>query len=358
MRRVILSSLFGLFLFAGCQMVIVSSNKLEDKAGVRSVRSGDSIYSSDWAKDMYNSNRDVSSQINDSTKQQDPWRIKYHDSYSTNRWMAVEGKLGNGKKYPVVLDTGASVGLFLNDIHIKENNLPVHPLKSNNDSVGWGMCYLPELQIGQVTLTNWPCFYREQHTELQLLGLPLAKDKAIIAGLQALRRFKYIAFDSVREEVEFSLGRIFEPERPDSWAKYPFEIEEDLGGNSYLFVKIPVSGEEIELQLDTGSGRGLAISEELWEKIRNKTLPVKLKKGRDLYPYIGRLLCERGVIDEIEIGNRIVRNAMISVFPDDSPIVDECSGLLGMQYFQDIVMVLDFERDLIWVKAPQANGLP
>jgi hypothetical protein len=194
--------------------------------------------------------------------------------------------------------------------------------------------------------------------EVQFFGLPLARDKAAIAGLQALRRFKYIAFDSIRKEVEFSLGTTFEPENSDSWAKYPFTIEEDLGGNNYLFVKIPVAGEEIEIQLDTGSGRGLAIAEELWEKIYNKTQPVKLKKGRDLYPYIGWLLCKRGVIPAIEIGNRIVRNAMISVFPNDSPIVDGCSGLIGMQYFQDTVMALDFERDLMWVKAPQAFGLP
>jgi hypothetical protein len=352
MRRVILSSLFGLFLLTGCQMVVVSSNKLKDNVDVRSARSDDSIYCSDWVKDAYDNNQRISSQINDAKKQQDSWRIKYHDSYSTNHWMVVEGKIGNGKNYPIVLDTGASVGLFVNDIHIKENNLSIRPLKNNNDSVGWGMCYLPELQIGQVTLTNWPCFYQEQHTEIQLLGLPLTRDKAVIAGLQALCRFKYIAFDSVKEEVEFSLGRLFEPEKPDSWSKYRFEIEEDLGGNSYLFVKIPVSGEEIELQLDTGSGRGLAVAEELWEKIRSKIRPVKLKKGRDLYPYIGRFLCKRGVIEELDMGNRIVRNAMISVFPDDSPIVDECSGLLGMQYFQDTVMVLDFERNLMWVKVP------
>jgi hypothetical protein len=49
----------------------------------------------------------------------------------------------------------------------------------------------------------------------------------------------------------------------DLWTQYPFEIEEDLGGNVFLFVKIPIAGEEIELQLDTGSGRGLAITEEL-----------------------------------------------------------------------------------------------
>jgi hypothetical protein len=33
--------------------------------------------------------------------------------------------------------------------------------------------------------------------------------------------------------------------------------------------------------------------------------------------------------------------------------VKGCQGLLGMQYFQDTVMVLDFESKLMWIKNPQ-----
>ena len=334
-------------------MVVVSSKRLEGMAGVSLISPNDLMSGSYWAKDIYNGSRKRSNQIDEDTEQRDPCRIKYHSSYSVNRWMAVEGKLGNGRKYPVVLDTGASIPLFVNDIHIMENKLTAYPLKSHNgDSVGWGMCYLPELLIGQVTLASWPCFYREQHTELQLLGLPLVKGKAVIAGLAALRRFKYISFDSVRKEVEFSLERVFKPGQLDLWAQYSFAIEEDLGGNALLFVKIPIAGEETELQLDTGSGRGLAITGELWEKMSKKIRRIKLKKGRDLYPYIGWLVCKQGVVPKLEVGNRIVKNAKMSVFPNDSPIVEQRSGLLGMQYFQDTIMVLDFERNLMWVKNP------
>ena len=118
-------------------------------------------------------------------------------------------------------------------------------------------------------------------------------------------------------------------------------------------MNILICGEKIELQLDTGSGRGLAIREELWEKMREKIQNVKLKNSRDLYPYIGRLLCKRGIIGELEMGDRMVKNAEISVFPNDSPLVEDCQGLLGMQYFQDTVMVLDFESKLMWIKNPQ-----
>jgi len=337
-------------------MVVVNSKKLEGMAGIRLILPNDLISRSYWAKDIYNGNWNRSNQIEGDTEQRDPCRIKYHSSYSLNRWMAVEGRLSNGRKYPVVLDTGASIALFVNDIHIMENKLAIYPLKSHNvDSFGWGMCYLPELHLGQVTLANWPCFYREQHTEVQILGLSLAKGKAIIAGLAALRRFKYISFDSIRKEVEFSLQRVFKSDQLDSWEQYSFAIEEDLGGNAFLFVKIPIAGEETELQLDTGSGRGLAITKELWERMRKKIRHVKLKKGRDLYPYIGWLVCKQGVVPKLKVGNRIVKNAKMSVFPNDSPIVDQCSGLLGMQYFQDTIMVLDFEQNLMWVKNPQSR---
>ena len=358
MRRIILGSLLALFVLlqTGCQTVIVNGKRLEGMAGVRLMRSDDPVNRTYWAKDIYSGNRDSTSQIDGNTEQHDPFRIKYHPSYSANRWMAVEGKLGNGRKYPVVLDTGASIALFVNDIHIIENKLVIYPLKSHNvDSFGWGMCYLPELHLGQVTLANWPCFYREQHTEVQLLGLPLAKGKAIIAGLAALRRFKYISFDSIRKEVEFSLEKVFKSDQLDSWEQYSFAIEEDLGGNAFLFVKIPIAGEETELQLDTGSGRGLAITEELWERMRKKIQHAKLKKGRDLYPYIGWLVCKQGVIPKLGVGNRIVKNAKMSIFPNDSPIVDQCSGLLGMQYFQDTIMVLDFERNLMWLENPSGR---
>jgi hypothetical protein len=355
MRSIILSCLLALFLLlqTGCRTVIVNSKRLEGMTGVSLIRPGDTINGTWWAKDIVSGNTDGSCQIDGNIKQQGPFRIKYHPSYSVNRWMAVEGSLAGGRKYPVILDTGASVGLFVNDVHIMENKLAISPFKRHgDDSVGSGMCSMPELHIGQLTLVNWPCYYRAQHTELQLLGIPLAKGKAVIAGLAALRRFKYIAFDSVKEEVELSLKEAFKPEQPDLWTQYSFSIEEDLGGSVFLFVKVPIAGKEVELQLDTGSGRGLAISQELWDEIHKEIRRVKLRKGIDLYPYIGRLVCKRGVIPELEVGNRTIRNARISVFPDDSPIVDQCSGMLGMQYFQDTVMVLDFGRDLMWVKVP------
>jgi hypothetical protein len=351
-RSIVSSSLLGLslFLHAGCQTAVVSSNKLERMPRAALVRE-DGPANSTWAKDVRNAGSSRDDHVPAHTKLTQPCRIKYHSSYSTNRWMVVEGTLANGKKYPVILDTGASVALFVNDMHIMENKLAFYPSRNGNDnSAGCGKCRLPELKIGQVTLANLPCYYREQHAGIRLLGLPLATGNPIIAGLPALQKFNYIAFNSISKEVELSLDKAFEPAQPDMWTQYSFRIEKDTGGNAFLFVRIPIAGVETELQLDTGSGKGLAVSEWLWEKMREDIPLIKLETGKDLYPYIGSIACKRGVVSALEVGGRTVTNAKISIFPDDSPIVNDCSGLLGMQYFEDTVMVLDFERNLMWVK--------
>ena len=337
-------------LISGCQAVVVNSKKLEGISLIPQYND-QSAGLTGYTNDINKCNWYGNSMIETPRKYQDPYRIKYHPSYSINRWMAVEGRIGNDKRYPIVLDTGASVTLFVNDIHIMENHLAFSPMKSsNNDPAGWGKCYLPKLNIGQVTLTNWPCYYREQHAEYRLFGLPVAREKAVIAGLGALRKFKYVMFDSIHEEVELSLVKTFEPENQNSWTKYSFDIEEELTGNTFLYVKIPLAGKETELQLDTGSGKGLAVSEELWKKICQRVPHIRLIRDKDLYPYIGLLSCKRGVIPEINVGDRTIKNAGISIFPDNSPIVDRCPGLIGMQYFQDTIIVLDFERNLLWIK--------
>ena len=82
---------------------------------------------------------------------------------------------------------------------------------------GWnlGFCHLPELQIGEVTLVNWPCLYLERQMKPALFELSIGGDDSIIVGLPALREFKYILFDNIRGEVEFSNGELFGPGEPE-----------------------------------------------------------------------------------------------------------------------------------------------
>ena len=358
MRRVILKSLLGLLLFlqTGCSTVVGSGN-LENRADIPLIDPNEGPYSIEVIP-RSDGTRDYLWEIDSRIVQDNPCRVKYHKLYWTNRFMVIEGEVGDsGRRYPIVLDTGATQSVFVKDTHVLDNKLPIYPMKTNSvdlNGYGLGLCHLAKLRIGSITLVDWPCLYLEPPINLRLFGLSITRDDStddsIIVGLPALREFKYIVFDSIKKEVEFSHTELFESEQPDLWEQYPFSIEEDFRGNAFLFVTIPIAGEEVELQLDTGSGRGLAIAEEAWESMHEKIRDVKLQKGKELYPYIGWLACRRGVIAKLEIGERTVENAKISVFPDDSPLVEDCQGMLGMQYFQDTIVVLDFERNLMWVK--------
>jgi len=341
------------FLLTGCSMqpvptTVESNTGLFQSSNIHTTSKNDTSLARQL---IANGNWNDSGQIHKEIGPADSFRVKYHPSYSKNLWMVVEGVTEKGKKYPVILDTGASPALVVNDVHILENNFKIYPLTVRNDgSASSALRHFPDLRIGEITLLNWPCFYQAQHSKAQLFGSPITKNKTIIAGVPTLRIFSYIVFDSMHKEVEFSLDGIFEPKDLGFWAQYSFAIEEDFGGNSFLFVKIPVAGEEIELQLDTGSGRGLAISEELWSTLSQKIIKARLRKDTEFYPYIGQLPCKKAVIPKLRIGQRDIRNANISVFPDDSPLLDQCEGLLGMQHFTDTIMVLDFKRNLMWVK--------
>ncbi len=358
----LLGLLFGLLLSLqpGCSVyplayVVVNSEKLEHRPGIHLLDPNNTPYSIKVIK-RKDGTTDYFWDIDSTIEQPKACRIKYHTLYSTNRFMVVEGRLGDGKKkYPVVLDTGASQSVFVKDTHILENNLAIYPMHTSKpNGYSLGTCHLPELHLGSIKLVDWPCLYLHRPIKPKMLGLSFAKDDSIIVGLPLLREFKYILFDSINKEVEFSHEELFEPQQPQFWEQYQFSIEEDFHGNAFLFVEIPIGSEKIELQLDTGSGNGLAIREELWENLPEKIRSVKLKKGKELYPYIGRLKCRRGIIEELQFSNRTIKKTRISVFPNDSPLLEECQGMIGMDCFRDTVIVLDFENEIMWVKNTQS----
>jgi hypothetical protein len=361
-RLLIVLLALGLVTMGGCSVYIAGYNtgSLTNRSDICLIDPNNGPYSIKVVP-RDDGGRDYFWEIDSRVEQANPCRVEYHRLYTAKGFMVVEGSIGNGgRKYPVVLDTGASQSIFVKDTHILDNKLPIYPMQTDKAGLNGfdlGLCHLPELQIGNVALVDWPCLYLERHTKPELFGLSIAqddiKDDSIIVGLTVLQEFKYVLFDNIRKEAEFSYNEPFEAGETGLWEKYPLLIEGDLHGNAFLFVSIPVCGEEIELQLDTGSGRGLAIREQLWEKMREKIRNIKLKEGCDLYPYIGLLPCRRGVIRELEIGGRTVKNAEVSVFPTDSPLVKNCRGLLGMQCFRDTVIVLDFENKLMWIKNPQ-----
>ena len=351
-------SLFWL-LQIGCsvqplQVVMVDGKNFKDGT----IPSYMSVRKSVYSKDILNKNREHANQQTNDPKQTNHYRVKYHPSCAKNNLAIVKGALQSGRMYPVILDTGASAAFCVNDVHIQENKLKLYPFRNNDGrTMNWGICDLGELRIGEMILVNWPCYYQRRHTEIRLFGFPILKDKTITVGLPILRQFKYVEFDNPGGEVNFSLDRTFEPDEPNLWRHYSFVIEEDEKDNTFLIVNIPIAGKINSLQLDTGNGGGLAINTESWNLISERIENIKIVEGKDLYPYIGMFSCKQGVIPQIEVGDRIINNVKLSVFHDDSPIMEGCKGLLGMQCFLNAKMVLDFEKSLMWVKGLDSNQL-
>ncbi len=365
MRTLILYVLLMLFLLAGCsvypiQMVLVNSKRLDKQAGVVQLNNPNNVPGSIKQIARNDGSTYFSWEIDEKIEQTKTFRVKYHWLYyPVFHYIVVEGQVGNNKrKYPIILDTGTSLPIFVHDIHILQNKLPIYPFKSSEGlSAGIGFCYLPQLRVGEANFIDWPAIYQEKHVEIQFFGLPFARDEAIILGLPALKKFKYVLFDGPRKEVEFSLHQTWNADKSEIWGLYVFSIEEDSNGNAFLFVEIFIAGENMKLQLDTGSGQGLAIREKLWERIHNKFSNLKLKAGLEHYPFFGKLPCRKGIIKDLEVGGRKVKNAKISIFPDDGVLmsVKNRQGLLGMQYFRDTVLVLDFEHQIMWVKNLQKH---
>jgi hypothetical protein len=283
-------------------------------------------------------------------------RIKYHWPYHLiSGKMVAEGWLGsNGKKYPVVLDTGCPVTCIVTDKHVIKNKLPIYHLGNNPTySADMGLCKIPELRIGKMTMFDLPCLYIEKRDAIQIFGVTIAYDESMLIGLQILQAFKYVMFDNINKEVEFSPREIFEPAHPQLWKSYPFVIKEKSNDNDAIFVTMTVAGQEVELYLDTGSRQGLQFSEQTWEKLREKIPITKLRNGNFRTAFLENIACKKGTVKELDIGGIKIKNIEIVVLPDDNPA--KLQTLLGMQCFRDTIIVLDFGRNLLWVKTSGTN---
>jgi hypothetical protein len=362
MYKAILSNLLMLFLclLVGCSLqpvdwVSVKGKNLTGRAGIPLLDPNDPNEPFEVEKKVENgdfNNITMKARIElDNT-----CRIKYHWSHHLiSGKMVVEGRLGSkGKKYPVVLDTGCPVTCIVTDRHVIRNKLPIYHLGTNQIySADMGLCKLPELRIGKMVMVDLPCLYIEKREAIQVFGVTIAYDESILVGLKILRAFKYVMFDNANREVEFSPKEIFKPAHPQLWRSYPFVIKERSSNNDAIFVTMTVAGEEMELMLDTGSGSWLEFNEQMWEKLQGKIPVAKLRSGNFRTAFLENFVCRKGIIRELDIGGRTFKNVRIAVFPDENPVDRET--LIGMRCFRDTIMVLDFQRNLMWVKTSGAD---
>jgi len=354
MRKIILSGSLALFLclLTGCSVGLVRTSnpakelqnvpRLDPNEGpVRITKSEEEpnkiVINWGWDKGWINLTK--------------PCRVKYQTLYfDFIDLIVVPGTLPNGQTYSIWLDTGHPCHALTNGLTIIENDLPIYPLGEDPwTSAHTGLCYLPSLQIGRATITNPPCQYLQQQWEVRLLGLPIWQQKGVLLGLGLLRNFGYIVFNNVKKEAELALTGLFEPHHPGRWNSYPFSIEK-----AQLILDIPVEGHNLSLIFDTCGRYGMVVSQDIWEKLPTRVKTAKTKQSKFFSGFLGQLPCHRERIKKLRIGSLVVSNAEIIILPKDSPYLP-AGNSISMKVFKNNVVVLDFERNLMWVNSNEPD---
>jgi hypothetical protein len=280
--------------------------------------------------------------------EEDPYRVKYH--FPPLPGIQFHGMLaGSSHKYDVRIDTGSPYPILVNDLHVRKNNLPVYSIPGTNE----GLCHLPDLQIGKLTIRSAAAVYRWEHFVMLLFGLPM-NDDDILLGVPLLRKFKYVAFDDANKEVEFSTARSFLPDDRSAWSRYPFVDPNASEGQERICLELPIQDRSMTLVFDTGYRGTLLVGEKAWQQVEER-LPGVKSDGKPLYgPLMGGKLSSRSlVVGKLRVGDEVVKNATVNVMPDDTPLLKsfkKAQGLLGMDCFKGTTIVLDFEQKVLWVK--------
>ncbi len=286
-----------------------------------------------------------------------PCRVNYRKwGYWSIKTVIVDGRLPNGKKYPVYIDSGCSgPEILLSDIITRENNLETLCAAYKNDEQKLspakkrehtGLCFLPTLEIGELTIQKPICGYFPWHCEFQVLGVPLWQEKNLFLGVSIMSRFKYICFDNTKMQLEFSYNQSFQPEESVEWAHYPFALRKEDGR---IMVDIPIAGQTCNIYFDT-CGAGTMLKPGMWEKIRNKITATIPKDSKFLSYQHGFLPCRKTIVKKLDVGNIVLNNTEISILPEDTLYLSNIPGYISIWTFKDTSVVLDFERKLLWIK--------
>jgi hypothetical protein len=265
----------------------------------------------------------------------------------------VMGKLNGMKEYPVTIDTGYPCCLLITDTVVADSALEIYPIKSiAKEDIG-GLCHVARIDIADMSITDPPCEYLLGHYEKKVLGQTIRKEKQILFGLAFLQKFAYVLIDNVAGEIEFCAKGDFTPNPDTSWSKYPMFIEKDHRRRERLMVDVPIEGKVTNLKFDTGATAGLLIREKVWNQL-SENLTVLRKHNSFMVTLGGKVPCREITVEKLQVGDSLVKSAIIFVESDKTSFLEE-TPMLGMGYFKNMAIVLDFQQRLLWVKNPKAH---
>ena len=130
MRKTVIIGLLSwlLCLTTGCsiypiRMIVVKGKNPKGQAGIRL------IDPNDWSAKITISDKKVTFHERPIIELKKPCRVKYgHLLYDFDPKIFVTGEIQNGEKYTVIIDTGCSGFIEVNDRIVCENKLPVYSI--------------------------------------------------------------------------------------------------------------------------------------------------------------------------------------------------------------------------------------
>jgi len=261
--------------------------------------------------------------------------------------VSVPVRLGEGRDYWALIDTGYAGSLYLNGAVVRDCDLAVFPLGKHSDTgCPQGLCEVPVMQIGPATIANLPCWYGQSQWQFRVLGVPLHRDRMVFIGLEFLQAFSYIRFDSTRREVVFSPHDAFQPDDSSQWVSAPFVLEK-VAGKLRMMVDVSLGPRDAHVEFDTGGAKpGLLLRDDVWQDLGGAVG----KKGRQASYQFGWLPCRRVVVPELRVGPLTLQRRKAAVLAQDSPLLEGIEGILSLDYFKKTDVVLDFKQNRIWIR--------
>lgn len=267
----------------------------------------------------------------------------------------VQGQLNEDKEYPVLFDSGFSQHALVSDTVVQDAGLDIYPVKGLGGTIG-GLCHLGRLRIGDLTIVNPPCAYTLAHYEERRFRRAPLKEKKIWLGLRLMKQFRYILFDNVSREVEFSIKESFKPSDPNQWRHFVTTIKSYGPAGEKLMVDIPVAGHPRRVYFDTGAGSALVVAEDVWETIESE-LTVLRRSRKKINMMDGFESCEEVIVEKLVVGETTRSCEKVHILDNESRWGKELF-LLGIGFFQETVIVLDFTSELLWIKKPTPTPSP
>ena len=269
----------------------------------------------------------------------------------------------NNQTYPVLFDTGNPRWTVITAAHVRENQLPIYPVKftssdGRNWDLGLGVAMIEELEIAELTITNLPAEYRHYHTGYTLIGvkpLELGQDKEVNIPLTIMQKFKYITFDNKKKQMEFSLSSSFQPNDPSSWKSYSLATTDD----NRVYIETTLEGVPVRLMIDTGSEGDLLLTKECFGAMAKNQpkLEKAMKRNRTVFaPFEGgNIACQKSLVSKLTFDKHKHRFHTIITTVDDGNLYEilnknQFDGIIGFAFFDDTIMTLDFEHNKMWVK--------